>query len=371
MADLSFDEAKSTPNDDLLAVQVSGQNPDGTQWGGMKTQGAVPTGGATVAEQETQTARLAAIETATEAIETRLANQATLAVQNDQLSALNSLAAEDFATQTTLAAVLAKIIAAPATEATLALQATQTQMGTHFSGLYSRQDTANTSLGVLEGQTVKLISTNAGTATGAAQTIVSLDVGEASFISYQISGTFNMTQIWECSNDNTNWVACPMASLNAPGNAATSQQPGSKTGIYTVQTNFRYWRARVSAWSSGTLNATVLLFGVAGSVSTQAVTGNVTTKGQYITGSAPATSSVGVADQALVSQNFSRKGLILTNTHATQRVSLAFGATAVLDSGITIMPGQQWKMDEYSYSNSAIRAIASGAATVVSIQEFT
>lgn len=88
-----------------------------------------------------------------------------------------------------------------------------------------------------------------------------------------------------------------------------------------------------------------------------------------LTGSAPTTTSVGTSTGAAVAANANRKGLVLTNTHATNRISLGMGNAAVLDSGIVLYPKGVWVMDEYTFTTQAINAIASGVSTGLAIQE--
>jgi hypothetical protein len=90
-----------------------------------------------------------------------------------------------------------------------------------------------------------------------------------------------------------------------------------------------------------------------------------------LTGSAPTAVSVGITSVSAVASNANRKGLILTNTSANT-ISLAIATAAVLSSGITLnVNGGVWVMDEYSFTTAEIRAIASGAASNLAIQEFT
>lgn len=90
-----------------------------------------------------------------------------------------------------------------------------------------------------------------------------------------------------------------------------------------------------------------------------------------LTPSVPTAASVGVASAQVVAANANRKGLILVNTSAN-RISLGFGATAVLDSGVTLMAsGGAYNMGEYDFDAGAVNAIASGAASNLSIQEYT
>lgn len=84
-----------------------------------------------------------------------------------------------------------------------------------------------------------------------------------------------------------------------------------------------------------------------------------------------ATITAGVTSGLLVSGNAARKGLIVTNLSAN-RVSLnLLNATAVLNAGITLLPGWVWYMDNYSFTINTINIIASGASSVVSVQEFS
>lgn len=89
-----------------------------------------------------------------------------------------------------------------------------------------------------------------------------------------------------------------------------------------------------------------------------------------LTASAPSAASVGVASAQVLASNASRKGLVLTNT-STSTISFGFGAPAVLGSGITLLPGNSFSMDEYSFYTGAINAIALGAASNLAIQQFT
>jgi hypothetical protein len=102
---------------------------------------------------------------------------------------------------------------------------------------------------------------------------------------------------------------------------------------------------------------------------TATITGTVSTK-TALTPAAPTVGSVGVASGVLVAANASRKGLILQNL-SINTVSLGLANTAVLSSGITLPPYSVYQMDEYCFTVGAINAIASGAASSVSVQEFS
>lgn len=98
-------------------------------------------------------------------------------------------------------------------------------------------------------------------------------------------------------------------------------------------------------------------------------TQNVSTKTD-LTPSSPTAATVGVASAQAVAANSNRKGLILVNT-SVNTISIGLGATAVLNSGITLYPGGVFQMDEYCFDLGAVNAIASSASSNLAIQEFT
>jgi hypothetical protein len=87
--------------------------------------------------------------------------------------------------------------------------------------------------------------------------------------------------------------------------------------------------------------------------------------------SAPTAVTVGVASAQILASNAARRGLILVNI-STNRISLGFGLTAVVDSGATLMPsGGTYNMGELDFFQGAINAIASGAGSTLTVQEYT
>lgn len=95
-----------------------------------------------------------------------------------------------------------------------------------------------------------------------------------------------------------------------------------------------------------------------------------TTSKTALTASSPTSATVGVTSAQAVASNASRKGLVLANTSA-HTISFGIGASAVLNSGITLYPGGVWVMDEFTLSTGAVNAIAGAASSNLSIQEFT
>lgn len=85
---------------------------------------------------------------------------------------------------------------------------------------------------------------------------------------------------------------------------------------------------------------------------------------------APASASVGLTSAQVVAANANRSGLVLTNV-SNNRISLGFGSTAVLNSGITLYPGGIFVMDSFMFDTAAVNAIASIAASGLAIQEYS
>lgn len=100
------------------------------------------------------------------------------------------------------------------------------------------------------------------------------------------------------------------------------------------------------------------------------VSGTISTK-TPLTGSAPTFATVGVTSAQVLASNASRKGLVFVNT-SSNNISFGIGSNAaVLNSGITLTPNGVWVSDEYNFVTSAINAIAAGASSNLTIQEFT
>ena len=90
-----------------------------------------------------------------------------------------------------------------------------------------------------------------------------------------------------------------------------------------------------------------------------------------LTASSPTFATVGVASAEAVATNGSRTGLVLINTSANA-ISFGLGATAVLNSGITLnASGGTWVMDQFNFTTAAVNAIAGGASSNLAVQEFT
>lgn len=94
--------------------------------------------------------------------------------------------------------------------------------------------------------------------------IASQDVLGGGYLSvyFAITGTFTATIRLQGSNDNTNWnnVNFGVVSTNIyAGSASSSVAAGSTAALYQAAASFRYFKIATSSYTSGTINATMML----------------------------------------------------------------------------------------------------------------
>lgn len=127
-----------------------------------------------------------------------------------------------------------------------------------------------------------------------------------------------------------------------------------------------YQKVKVDVGGDG---ASVALSTGAGAVG--AGTPRVAVGTEALTAGAPAAATVGAASAEALAANSARRGLVMVNT-SNNTISLGLGATAVLNSGITLLAnGGTWVMDRDTFTTAAVNAIASAASSNLAIQELT
>ena len=90
-----------------------------------------------------------------------------------------------------------------------------------------------------------------------------------------------------------------------------------------------------------------------------------------INSSGPTNALVGTSSAIAVAAVINRVGLILTNVSSGTVFLGLQNTTATLNAGIVLTPnGGTWSMDEYSFTNDQINAVAYNAGSVMCIQEF-
>jgi hypothetical protein len=159
----------------------------------------------------------------------------------------------------------------------------------------------------------------------------SLDAEEYKFISIQLVGTWVATVTFEGSNDNTTFYAIATTDPSANG---TGQTTATVNRVVKVPVLTKYIRARVSAYTSGTISAVAYghrdenssgLISTLGTIELQAETtkkiGNVgiaadTVLSDYYVSAAGA---VGVNSRMIRAQACTLKSIVMMNTVATPR----------------------------------------------------
>ena len=105
-------------------------------------------------------------------------------------------------------------------------------------------------------------------------------------------------------------------------------------------------------------------------VTTLTVGGAFTLTKAALSALGPTGNMVGAVSTHAVASNGQRTGLVFTNTNGSLSVSLGVGTTAVINTGITLLPNGSWSIGEYDFSRSLINAIGSASGPILAIQEF-
>lgn len=161
---------------------------------------------------------------------------------------------------------------------------------------------------------------SAAAATGNGTT---LDVQGFSTVAAQVEGTFVGTITWEGRvvadpADTTTWTAIYAINVNTGTSATTA----TTTGIYQLDVSaFSEFRARVSAWTSGTIT----VIAVASLGEGQNAPGPLPT-GSTTLGNGQATA--GAASGALVAARVGRKSVTVRNIHATESCYIGAGTVS-------------------------------------------
>jgi hypothetical protein len=91
-----------------------------------------------------------------------------------------------------------------------------------------------------------------------ADLVPATDVAQFAIVSVQIAGTFSGTLTFQGSNDNATWVSVLLNNASAASAPATAS---TGAGLFTGPIPFRYFRVRMTAYTSGTATGAVMLGG--------------------------------------------------------------------------------------------------------------
>jgi hypothetical protein len=194
------------------------------------------------------------------------------------------------------------------------------------------------------------ITTTAGTAVNAI--LFNVDTLGYDFVGFQLRGTFAGTVTFEASDDNATWVSVVIKNeQTGMGSVSTTS-----AGLYSYFAQHRYFRARVSTFTSGSFQSSAYLrsgpttgFNVVTLSGTSTITGSVTLNGATNTIGAVlplrvtntrTNGTVAVANtfQTALALNASRNGCRITNTSANI-ILMDVGATPLAAIAIPIPAG--------------------------------
>lgn len=206
-----------------------------------------------------------------------------------------------------------------------------------------------------------------GSASSLTTVIPSTDVSLYSWLSIQVTGTWQGVLAFQVSNDNTNWVNVGLVRTTETGGLIT-QILGNTTSanfIYAGAINAKYFRFVFTSYTSGTCSAVAEFSAAPKATQGMAVSGNVNVNGTP----AVSTVSVGTSSTSVLSSNGNRKAVIFANTGANTIYLNLAGGTAVA-TNTPLDAGEKFIWDRW-VTTGAITGIAATSATNLSITELT
>lgn len=96
--------------------------------------------------------------------------------------------------------------------------------------------------------------------------LMSADVSPYRWVAVHLTGTWSATVTFQTSNDGTNWVSAPLVPINTAAQSAAAT--AAFTGLYAGPVGGRYFRARTTAYTSGTVTGVVDLWALPASPAT-------------------------------------------------------------------------------------------------------
>lgn len=150
------------------------------------------------------------------------------------------------------------------------------------------------------------------------------DLSAWSTVYLQILGTFVGTITFQISNDNANWVSIPALNVEQAGYVTSATAPG----VFVIPIHAMYVRARLTAYTSGTVQAVGFLSGTGAELNTASVTATL----------AVATALIG--DVGL--------GIRTTTTNA----SLIFKIMSLATTNATVVKAAVGRLYGYTFSNT-------------------
>lgn len=180
-----------------------------------------------------------------------------------------------------------------------------------------------------------------------ADLVASTDVSAYKFVSLQVTGTWVGTLTFQGCNDNSNFSSILLTTLNP--NSVNFAQTTTGNNIFIGFVPTRYFRVRMTSYTSGTANATLECYTVPPSFFSTYIAGSVlsaqsgTWTVQMPTSTTGTLTSVTAAtsNTQLLASNTARKGMYVFN-ESTAIMYLAFNATASTTSYTVQVPANSF-----------------------------
>jgi hypothetical protein len=201
---------------------------------------------------------------------------------------------------------------------------------------------------------------------GTANVVVRASVASNPFtMAYQLNAANLLASAW-LSDGSGNALSSTTGSLNA--NVTASALPtGAATAALQATANASL--ASIDLGIPTTLGQMPMAASMPVAIASDQ-TAIPTTARSAITANAGVDISVNATSTAVLGANANRKGLILQNA-SSQQITIAFGGqTPVYQTGLTLLPGGVFNMDQWSFTTGAVNAITTGGAALLQVQEF-
>lgn len=215
----------------------------------------------------------------------------------------------------------------------------------------------------VQGATAEQTGLSAGSLN--ADLVPSTDVTSYRSFSLHIQGTFSGTLTLQGSNDNSDWRSVPGIFSTSTQNTYSSTFTAQ--GIVNGPVFYKYFRVRMTAYTSGTATGTLELYGFPFTPYTMGV--NASSSGTFTvtdrgSASTPARIATSTTSATLIASNSSRKEVVIVND-SSSTLYAKFGATATAtDYTYMISPGQTIIEDKYTGRIDGILNAGTGSAQV-------
>lgn len=191
--------------------------------------------------------------------------------------------------------------------------------------------------------------------------VPSTDVSAYKWISVQIVAIGSLTVNWQGSNNNVDFVSIQLANVGSQSNNLSNT--ANSTGIYQGPLSFRYFRARITSYGSGTVTGVADFYTVPTQLNTMGV--GAQQIGTWTVGSNSATGSAVPANGHYMAYRNSAGNLTGLNGDATDSDGKSTNGTGVLEV-LSLAAGFNGTTFDRQRHNTSAALIAAGTTSTQS-----